>query len=211
MKIIVKRFFFQIQQVLPMLWTYYNMYRTTAMLCITLISLEEIRDIIQSHLQWLRPSWRMYRTKLTWKMPSSEMWRCVSCINRSFGGTCRHHLQGRRDIRERGKLLDSLLATVWHFSSLTYSSVFTRPTRRHIPEDGILHSHRSEYLKSYIKLSTLVYNYQRSDESHLCRGRMWHYVTLPAAAIHGYGTNVYSVEEPVQSRAVGATARPCKG
>jgi hypothetical protein len=27
---------------------------------------------------------------------------------------------------------------------------FTRATRRHIPEDGILHSHRCENLKSYI-------------------------------------------------------------
>jgi hypothetical protein len=27
--------------------------------------------------------------------------------------------------------------------------VLTRATRRHIPEDGILHSHRSENLKSY--------------------------------------------------------------
>jgi hypothetical protein len=29
------------------------------------------------------------------------------------------------------------------------TSVHTRSTRRHIPEDGILHSHRSENLKSY--------------------------------------------------------------
>jgi hypothetical protein len=28
-------------------------------------------------------------------------------------------------------------------------SVLTRATRRHIPEDGILHSHRREKLKSY--------------------------------------------------------------
>jgi hypothetical protein len=32
------------------------------------------------------------------------------------------------------------------------TSVLTRATRRHIPEDGILHSHRRENLKSYIKL-----------------------------------------------------------
>jgi hypothetical protein len=29
------------------------------------------------------------------------------------------------------------------------TSVLTRITRRHIPEDGILHSYRSENLKSY--------------------------------------------------------------
>jgi hypothetical protein len=31
------------------------------------------------------------------------------------------------------------------------SSVYTRSTRRHIPEDGILHSHRREDLRSYDK------------------------------------------------------------
>jgi hypothetical protein len=30
------------------------------------------------------------------------------------------------------------------------TSVFTRPTRRHTPEDGILHSHCRENLKSHI-------------------------------------------------------------
>jgi hypothetical protein len=31
------------------------------------------------------------------------------------------------------------------------TSVHTRSTRRHIPEDGIIHSHRRENLKSYIR------------------------------------------------------------
>jgi hypothetical protein len=31
--------------------------------------------------------------------------------------------------------------------------VLTRATRRNIPEDGILHSHRREHLKSYIALT----------------------------------------------------------
>jgi hypothetical protein len=30
------------------------------------------------------------------------------------------------------------------------TSVHNKPTRRHIPEDGGLHSHRREYLKPYI-------------------------------------------------------------
>jgi hypothetical protein len=33
------------------------------------------------------------------------------------------------------------------------TSVFTRSTRRNIPEDCILHSHRRENLKSYIALT----------------------------------------------------------
>jgi hypothetical protein len=44
-------------------------------------------------------------------------------------------------------------------------SVLTRATKRHIPEDSILHSHRSGNLKSklevslYIKLLTAIINY----------------------------------------------------
>jgi hypothetical protein len=33
------------------------------------------------------------------------------------------------------------------------TSVLTRTTQRHIPEDGILHSHRRENLKCYIALT----------------------------------------------------------
>jgi hypothetical protein len=36
-------------------------------------------------------------------------------------------------------------------------SIPTRATRRHIPEDGILHCHRRENLKYYIRKKTLGY------------------------------------------------------
>jgi hypothetical protein len=36
------------------------------------------------------------------------------------------------------------------------TSVLTRATRRNIPEDGILHSHRRDNLKSYIALTGWV-------------------------------------------------------
>jgi hypothetical protein len=35
-------------------------------------------------------------------------------------------------------------------TSSSETTVLTRPTRRHIPEDGILYDHRCENLKSYI-------------------------------------------------------------
>jgi hypothetical protein len=37
--------------------------------------------------------------------------------------------------------------------SSTETTVLTRATRRYISEDAILHSHRREYLKSYIALT----------------------------------------------------------
>jgi hypothetical protein len=88
---------------------------------------------------------------------------CKSCVNKCFGGTYRLHFQGRK-IRERGTSLRRYLQPPVHagyslanISTLkmeairsSETSVYTRSTRRHIPEDGILHSHRRENLKSYI-------------------------------------------------------------
>jgi hypothetical protein len=74
---------------------------------------------------------------------------CRYCVNRCFGGTYRPHFQGR-EIRERGTNVSRWLQTVNRRSSET--SLHTRSARRHIPEDGILHSHRRENLKSYMEI-----------------------------------------------------------
>jgi hypothetical protein len=67
-----------------------------------------------------------------------------SYVNRLFGVAYRHHLQGR-EIREGGTSVSRWLQSA-DFSTLKteamYSSetpVHTRYTRRHIPDDGILH------------------------------------------------------------------------
>jgi hypothetical protein len=44
----------------------------------------------------------------------------------------------------------------------TETSVLTRATRPHIPEDGILLSHRRENLKSYIALTGWVLEWRRN-------------------------------------------------
>jgi hypothetical protein len=47
------------------------------------------------------------------------------------------------------------------------TSVLTRATRRNIPEDAILHSHRRENLKSYLILTGWSL-YQRPNVSPVC-------------------------------------------
>jgi hypothetical protein len=58
----------------------------------------------------------------------------------------------RTDVSE--ELIASIIRVIRidEVEALRYSktSVLTRATRRNIPEDGILHSHRRENLKSYI-------------------------------------------------------------
>jgi hypothetical protein len=75
---------------------------------------------------------------------------CGFIINRSFGGMCRLHLQGRRNNASEEKCytvtnrLTRFLARVIYTSlkmeatCSSETSVYNRPTRRHIPEDGIL-------------------------------------------------------------------------
>jgi hypothetical protein len=93
-----------------------------------------------------------------------------SCVNQRFGRTYRLHLQGRK-IRERGTSVSRcrLQPPAHAGSSLSdistlkievirssETSVHTKSTWGHIPEDCILHSHRRENLKSYKMLSCIT-------------------------------------------------------
>jgi hypothetical protein len=89
-------------------------------------------------------------------MKNVVFWYVAPCryfVNRRSGGPYRLHLQDR---------LYSYLLTLVHRSWISYTlkmetirssetSVNKISTLCHIPEDGILHSHRRENLKSYIE------------------------------------------------------------
>jgi hypothetical protein len=87
-------------------------------------------------------------------MKNAVFWDVVpwrSCMNRRFGGTYSLHLQGRK-IRERATSVSRWLK---------------------IAEDGILHSHRCENLKSYTNSSASPSRY-----TSFCRQVLWTEVTF---------------------------------
>jgi hypothetical protein len=77
-------------------------------------------------------------------MPSSGMLRRVALFRRSVRG-----LLVTANVVRSSPIFVSLMIEALSSSE---TSVLTRTTRRNIPEDGILHSHRRENLKSYINI-----------------------------------------------------------
>jgi hypothetical protein len=121
-----------------------------------------ICSLASTHVTVSRRTQRTLPTNLSKNAVFWSVAPCRYCVNRRFGGTYRLHLQGRK-IRERGISLSRWLRTPAHAGSSladfftlkmkeirsSETSVHTRSTWRHMPEDSILHSHRCENLKSY--------------------------------------------------------------
>jgi hypothetical protein len=104
---------------------------------------------------------------------------CSFWFNRRLGGTYRLHLQGRK-IHERGTSVSRCLKMEAIRSSDT-SVQSTRSTRRHIPEDGILHSHKIVELTNnrlscsvhgpslhFVHLNNVLANGKYSEVSNYC-------------------------------------------
>jgi hypothetical protein len=88
----------------------------------------------------------MLRPTVMLRMQSSKMVRRGSCKNRRFGGT---HSVLRLLVTANVVPSTSILVTLMMEAiSFPETSVITRATRRHIPEDNILRNHRRESLMS---------------------------------------------------------------
>jgi hypothetical protein len=76
---------------------------------------------------------------------------CINCVNRRFGGTSVAPA-------EAGSLADFFLYFTLKMEEKRSSetSINTISTRRHIPENGFLHSHRRENLKSCMRVLFLL-------------------------------------------------------
>jgi hypothetical protein len=86
-------------------------------------------------------------TRTSPSVKNTVFWDVAPCghfVNRRFGGTYRLHLQGRchRSWMAFTRKMEAIRSSE--------TSVDKIPTVRHIPEDGLLHSHRRENLKFHI-------------------------------------------------------------
>jgi hypothetical protein len=101
---------------------------------------------------------------------NSVSWDVAPCgfiINRRFGGTCRLHIQDRRNTASVSNRLTLFLSRVilstlkMEATCSSETSVYNKPIRRHNPEDGILqktpclHSKESHSASPYSTHSTL--------------------------------------------------------
>jgi hypothetical protein len=87
------------------------------------------------------------RPWMFWRMPSSGVWRRVDVVDWTDVSEDR--------IAPIFRVVISASEEPAWAGSCSYDPPkrqFNRPTRRHTPEDGILHSHRRENLKSYMNV-----------------------------------------------------------
>jgi hypothetical protein len=109
---------------------------------------------------------------LTWRMPSSGMWRRVDLVWTDFSKELIASIfrieKSATEVPAWATLQQPAQAnsSLADFSALkmeairsSETSVHTRSTRLHIPEDSILHSHHCENLKSYMCLTCLILFY----------------------------------------------------
>jgi hypothetical protein len=104
-----------------------------------------------------------FKCSLTWRMPSSGMWRGVDLewtifrVEKSasektaWAGGWRWRLQVEAILSSETSVHADLSTLKMEGMCSSETSVITRSTRHHIPEDGILHSHRRENLKFYVR------------------------------------------------------------